>query len=207
MSSVSSSFTCGIDIGTKNMCITFVGDDTIVSYHGSFTHLTRYEIDKERTRVIGLSRSGPYHEYTSVLSQISEFRNTSRAIIEKQVARNQAIMHFIEGCTFGYIRSAYPNIDVAINGSTIRRGFLQKKIGNRIHECKDPEVLKGKDTKKLSYAYVSLMYPQTWAFFKTLGIKLDDLSDAIVYADIAYSKDEASGCVYIPTLLEMDDSD
>jgi hypothetical protein len=184
-------YSCGIDVGEKNMAISFVDKVpeslNVVCYKGSPELMCRYEIATgEEPEMISADRSNDkYLAFASLLDKIREFNYTETLIIEMQLSQNKSNMTRLEGILFGYIVGRYPNIRVCLSGSTIRNKFLRDKLnGYNVEEIDIPRVAQ---TKKASLQYVYLYYADIWEYLIGKD-KIDDICDSVVYADIAYEK-------------------
>jgi hypothetical protein len=127
-----------------------------------------------------------YGGFIKLLNNIPEFKHTISAVIELQVNMNCSEMIRFDGIAYGFLKGAYPSMFVNLNGATIRKGFITKRLAEI-----DPTIIasiyipKGiKDTKLLSCQYAGYSYPAFYTYICTICDKADDICDAIVYAHI-----------------------
>jgi hypothetical protein len=194
-------FTCGIDIGTKNLCISFVpigepGIPTAVtSYKGSLESVSRYETDEQGVEVIRLSKrdAAVSHEaYIKILKAIPEFSNTLSTVIEEQLSFNKSNMSRLDGVTYGFLRGSFPQMGVYLHGSTIRQKFITDALAQQ--DISRVVIPKGyPESKELSFYYVGCLFQEHYEYihlFTELRDKLDDICDSVVYAGVARTKPE-----------------
>jgi hypothetical protein len=186
-------FCCGIDIGVKNLAISFAewgateGEPTVISYKGTMESIDRFsEGDETQTMTISGKRLSHHDSYITILESIPEFRYTVSTVIEMQLAMNKSDMSRLDGVAYGYLRGRYPTMTVSLNGSTIRKKFITDAItGTNVSEIFIPRSYP--DTKHPSFLFIGSKYPGYYRFIRDCpGVdKLDDLCDSVVYASIA----------------------
>lgn len=187
-------FTCGIDIGMKNMCITFVSDRCIVVYKGSPLLMERLEKINGVEPICEEIQAFPPRTlkkdidhrkgFINLMSKMSEFAKTRSTVIEMQLAYNNTEMSRLDGIAFGFLNGRHPSMVVNINASTIRKGFITKALaGVDVSGVTIPRGLK--DTKLASCQFVGARYPEFYAIIISIVDKHDDICDAVVYACIA----------------------
>lgn len=190
------------------MAIAFVshpglGDRKVVNYRGAVTHakatanhgeiyphLTRYEVGVQPISMIPEDRSNDQACLIQLLMGIPEFQETDQAVIEMQLAANKSSMSRLEGICYGWLQGAHPHILTTLNGSTCRKKAISdffEKNGIDIDTIQIQSVAKKHESKIPSYKFVKVFHPQSWQFFQENGIKLDDVCDTLVYAEIAYA--------------------
>ena len=192
------SFTCGIDIGTKNLCISFIsaGELRVISYKGSLSSVFRYETGQESNEIIALSKRDTVHSheaYVKILKVIPEFRDTTSTVIEEQLSMNKSNMARLDGVTYGFLRGMFPQMGVYLHGSGIRQKFITEALSNEdVSKVVVPRGYPG--SKELSFYYVGCLFQQHYEYihlFVELRDKLDDICDSVVYAGVARTKPEA----------------
>ena len=191
-------YSCGIDIGTKNLCISFVAiaaqatpDAVVISYKGSLESISRYETGQEASVVLTLSKRETSHEaYVKILQAIPEFKDTKSTVIEEQLAMNKGEMARLDGLTYGFLRGSFPTMSVHLHGSGIRRKFIMDSLANK--DVSNVVIPKGyPDSKELSFYYVGCLYADHYEYiqlFPELKDKMDDICDSLVYACFAITK-------------------
>jgi hypothetical protein len=201
-------FTCGIDVGTVNMCVSFVSNKgRIVVYYGPVlrkpgsheAHMVvlRYPAEPDELlcaypRGTLVKDMSDYHGFVRLLRQMKEFVSCSCVVIESQVAMNCAKMSRLDGILFGYLSGI--GIRAEYKGGGCRDGFVGKAlVGVDTSEVELPKLksrrgkAKEDDVKKSSYQYVGHKYPEFYAVMmdnKSID-KYDDICDSILYANIA----------------------
>lgn len=192
-SSRTPSFTCGVDIGTENLAISFLEityrDESprIISYKGTLDRVLRLEENTETDVIAHEStkkRGTQSHEaYANILSAIPEFGQTTCTVIEMQLAYNHSVMSRLDGITFGFLKGRFPTMDISLNAPTIRKKFISERVGDEsVHIPRGYPA-----TKQQSMFYVGVKHPSYYAFIQSseeIG-KIDDICDSIVYASIA----------------------
>lgn len=148
-------FTCGVDVGTINMCVTFVSNHgKIVIYHGAVTRRTgpkgheakmmvlRYPIVEgsmeECPLIAGTIQAYPngtlvkhmddYHGFLNLLGQMKELERTVSVVIESQVSMNGMLMPRLDGIIFGWMSAK--RIHTEYIGAKGRGGFAAKAMEN-----------------------------------------------------------------------------
>lgn len=191
-------YTCGIDIGTKNLCISFtplvtpITPETIViSYKGSLETISRYETGEEVSIVLQLSKKESSHEaYIKILQAIPEFKDTKVTVIEEQLSMNRGEMARLDGVTYGFLRGTFPQMGVFLHGSGIRRKFIMDSLATK--DVSNVVIPRGyPDSKELSFYYVGCLYADHYEYiqlFPDLKSKMDDICDSVVYACFARTK-------------------
>lgn len=178
---------CGIDIGEKNIAISFIDTEkNIVSYHGSPSIMYRYEIDKDVV-IIECPKKTQYPEnLISILYAIKEFNNSVKIFIEKQPGIASREMCRMDGVIFGFI-SRHVKICEYIDPRT-RISFAEKKINNFTSEITDSIIVPKsiKKTKVSSYIFVKGAFPKFYDYICAEADKSDDILDAVIYAFIAF---------------------
>lgn len=178
-------YICGIDIGTKNLGITFFSPDEIISYRGSPDHLKRYQmhfpvIDYKTTK------TDEMQGLISILRMIREFKKTKNVRIEKQVSFHNSEILRIEGVIFGFLSSICENVEYVSSG---RRMSFMKEVFQKNPLCEQTELLhvktkKYREQKIPAMRIVNYFYPDFFAFIlETVeDDKLDDICDSLIYA-------------------------
>lgn len=193
------SFSCGVDIGEKNMAFGFVNRwGRVVHYKqiGDTPNYKRTEVDQ--TDII-LSPENPENQYDAlikVLEAIPEFKETNEVMIELQLAKNNSNMSRLDGMIYAFLRGRYKDIKVTLNSSTIRKKFINDRFtaeGIDIESVDISKALKPSNQAKIdSLKYVNQFYPEVWDYncISENGnkVKMDDICDTVVYADLAYAK-------------------
>lgn len=177
-------FTCGIDIGTKNMGFCFVSKNRIVAYRGTVFEFYRYEIGK-KTEVFKRNDDGDScNGLVEMVFSIKEFDNTTSIRIERQVAIHSNEILRYDGVIFGTLRGKYPNTEVMYIAPRSRTFALEKVI-EQYDEFLNKEINKSyKATKVPSLILTKNFFP---TFYELIveeidDKKLDDICDALVYA-------------------------
>ncbi len=176
-------YCCGIDIGTKNLGISFVSDKEIISYRGDPHEMLRYEFDKNIIKITSNDKC-EYKSLITLLNTIPEFDNTYKIGIEKQIAFHNAEILRIDGIIYGYLSAKYPNI-VEYSSPKSRLNCCNKLLEEY------PEGQKVKIPKKSireqkipSLKVIGYLYPDFYDFIfdKVDDEKLDDICDSAIYA-------------------------
>ncbi len=184
------SFACGIDIGTKNLSISFVSLDDkrqVISYKGTMELMSRYEegVDTQEFEISGRKLSN-HDVYIAILETLPEFKDTVSTVIEMQLAMNKSDMSRLDGVAYGFLRGRFPSMMVNLNGSTIRTKFIANEIAP--YETRDVLLPRGYPaTKTPSFLFVGCIYPSHYAYIRAEPSinKIDDICDSTVYASIA----------------------
>lgn len=190
---------CGIDIGTENMCLSFITeDDQVVCYKGKNNnkacYLVRYAYEEEPTvlSVAVTSKSDYYHNICYMLALVPEFKNTIRVFVELQVSMHHACILKIEGAIIGYLLGRYPSVQVESCSSQKRTSFAKKYV--EVHGTPDVRLYGVvRNTKTETMYMAASLYPEFYSFItqfcdKSLQWyvdKMDDICDTIVYAHMA----------------------
>lgn len=194
-----SNFTCGIDIGTENLAISFIeitmGDAVprIISYKGTLNDVLRFEMGEETTKLTPAKLSrGKLHQheaYVAILSIIPEFSQTTNTVIEMQLSCSKSLMSRLDGIAFGFLKGSFPSMSVSLHASTIRTKFISDRVSEE--ETNRVKIPRGYRTTKLqSIAFVATKLPAYYNFIEENPEinKIDDICDSIVYAAIAIVK-------------------
>jgi hypothetical protein len=192
-------FCCGIDIGVKNLAISFVEyipigtkrEPLVASYKGTMELMRRFV---EGMEVESLSLAGGrglnHDSYIEIFEAIPEFANTISTVIEMQVVMNKSDMSRLDGVAYGFLRGRFPSMDVNLNGSTIRKKFTTEGIAQSAVNPDEVIIPRGYPTSKhQSFLFVGCTFPSHYIFLQSLQEldKLDDVCDSLVYASIALS--------------------
>jgi hypothetical protein len=177
-------FTCGIDIGTKNLAISFVSADRIICYKGSTHELTRYEIGQEPEILSMKGKVDQNEAFIIILESLEEFKETSSTVIEQQVSMNKSEMTRLDGIAYGGLSLGYKDMKVNLHGSGIRKKFLTTALTS--HDTTQIRIPSGvKDVKILSCQFVAVFYKDFYNLITQLEGKIDNICDSIVYAGVA----------------------
>jgi len=199
VASVEMQFCCGIDIGVKNLAISFVEyvpdsvkERFVVSYKGTLEVMQRFVkgLETETFVVPGGKKMSHHEAYVNIFEMIPQFAQTVSTVIEIQLAAGRSDMSRLDGVAYGFLRGRFPSMDVHLNGSTIRKKFTAERITQSGVNPDEVIVPRGyPETKHQSFLFVGCVFPSYYAFLLSLaGLdKLDDLCDSIVYASIAFS--------------------
>jgi len=186
-------YTCGIDIGVKNLAISFVptlSGKSIISYKGPIECLLRFEEDEDIKEFRMNGKSASHHEcYTMLLEVIPEFKDTISTVIELQLAMNKSDMSRLDGVAYGFLKGRYPNMTVNLNASTIRNKFITDSIGSA--DTSEISLPRGYPTSKTqSFLFVGHKFPMHYAYIQQISEidKIDDICDSVVYACLALVK-------------------
>lgn len=188
-------FACGIDIGVKNLAISFVelcetgeARPRIISYKGTLDTMLRFEEGGE-TQVLKLTGKKLSHHdsYITIFETMPEFEFTTTTVIEMQLAMGRSDMSRLDGVAYGFLRGRYPSMIVTLNGSTIRKKFITDAITGL--DFSTVSIPRGyPETKRLSLLFVGCKFSQYYEFIQSLVSdldKIDDVCDSVVYASIA----------------------
>jgi len=193
-------FCCGIDIGVKNLAISFVEyvpdgkqKKLISSYKGNMDQMHRFAEGMETQSVpIPKTRGSSHHDaYIKIFEMIPEFRDTISTVIEMQLAANKSDMSRLDGIAYGFLRGRFPSMEVHLNASTIRKKFTLEGISQSGVNPDEIIVRRGyPESKTLSFQFAGCVYPDHYKLLleSPEADKLDDLCDSLVYASIALSK-------------------
>lgn len=177
-------FTCGIDIGTKNMGFCFVSKNRIVAYRGTVFEFYRYEIGKKTELFKRKDDEDFCNGLVEMIFSMKEFDNTTSIRIERQLAlHNNEILRY-DGIVYGTLRGKYPKANVVYIAPRSRTSALEKVI-DQYNEFLDKEINKSyKATKVPSLIITKNFFP---TFYELIveeidDKKLDDICDALIYA-------------------------
>jgi hypothetical protein len=190
--SASVQYTCGVDIGTENLAISFIevswrsAPPRIISYKGSLSKVLRFERDVETTVISQSGKAGPSEDYVGILCAIPEFSQTVQAVIEMQLAFNHSAMSRLDGVAYGFLRGRFPSMVVSLNAATIRKKFIAEQLGNE--DISNYMIPRGYPATKVpSIFFVAVRNPPHYEYILSNREidKIDDICDSIVYASIA----------------------
>jgi len=187
---------CGIDIGNKNMALSFITDENeVITYKGVVdgkdSFLYRYVQDEEITK-IELSKSVDVpHDICMLLALVPELRDTTRTYIELQVNMHNAGILKLEGVIIGFLIGRYTQMQVDSCSSRKRTCFATKYVTQ--HGKPSIKLIGSPPATKHDTMYmVGSLYPEFYDFmlqFMKSGEydigKMDDVCDTIAYAHMA----------------------
>jgi len=181
-------YSCGIDIGTKNLAMCFFSGQRMIGYRGDISYLNRYELDKPVQKICGDLQeeniSSKYQCLISLLRKIPEFDNCFLINIEKQLPLHNAEMLRIDGIIFGYLSTLSSCTKVQYISSQTRSNYSEN-ILKKFEDCKKT-IIKKKPSKEQKIAGIQItgyFFPE---FYEKLvetveDEKLDDICDCVIY--------------------------
>lgn len=188
--------TCGIDIGNKNMALSFITENgEIITYKGEVngknSYLYRYVLDEEPKKLELQKCVDVPRDICMLLAMISEFKDTKRTFIELQVNMHNAGILKLEGVIIGFLIGRYNNMDVDSCSSAKRTNFASKFIKDKgaspITIVGSPPKTKHDTMHMVGHLYTDF-YNFMLEFVKSdeaaIG-KMDDVCDTIAYAYMA----------------------
>lgn len=177
-------FTCGIDIGTKNMGFCFFSKNRIIAYRGTVFEFYRYEIG-EKTEYFKRKDNEDFCDgLVEMIFSMKEFDDTTSVRIERQLAlHNNEILRY-DGIVYGTLRGKYPKANIVYIAPRSRTSALEKVI-EQYDEFLDKEINKSyKATKVASLIVTKNFFPSFYDLIveEIDDKKLDDICDALIYA-------------------------
>jgi hypothetical protein len=187
---------CGVDIGTQNLAISFVGvgvsEGCVISYKGTLNEVRRFEEDQETavlkfgTKSKRPSTNDICEVYVSILESIPELDYTVSTVIEMQLAFNRSEMSRLDGIAYGFLKGRFPGMKISINAATIRRKF----ISDRVSEDEESVVVVPRGYPATKHQSMVFVCTKMSSFYRYITQnedidKIDDICDSLVYASIA----------------------
>lgn len=187
---------CGVDIGNKNMALSFITeDDEVITYKGEVdgknSFLVRYTQDEIPTKIEIQKCIDVPRDICQLLAMIPELSCTTRTFIELQVNMHNAGILKLEGVIIGFLIGRYPRMQVDSCSSVKRTSYASKFVAQRgqseIRIVGSPPKTKH-DTMYVVGHLFKPFYEFMLEFVKCdefcIG-KMDDVCDTIVYAYMA----------------------
>lgn len=187
---------CGIDIGNKNMALSFITeDDEVITYKGVVdgknSFLYRYVDGEVPTKIEIESCVDVPRDICRLLAMVVELPFTTRAFIELQVNMHNAGILKLEGVIIGFLIGRYPRMRVDSCSSVKRTNFAKAFVANKdlagIRIVGSPPKTKH-DTMYTAACLFRSFYEFMLTFVKCDEYcieKMDDVCDTIVYAHMA----------------------
>lgn len=187
---------CGIDIGNKNMALSFITEDNeVITYKGEVdgknSFLYRYVQDEEPKKIDLVRCVDVPRDICMLLAIIPEFQETSKVYIELQVNMHNAGILKLEGVIIGFLIGRYTRMQVESCSSVKRTNFATKYINAKgessIKIVGSPPKTKHNTMYMVGHLYLDF-YNFMLQFVKCeeycIG-KMDDVCDTIAYAYMA----------------------
>lgn len=179
-------YSCGIDVGTKNLGICFVSSDRVIGYRGELNKIYRYEAEK-LICVLEANGKTDHVNLIQILSMIPEFEKTFKVSIEKQMAQHNAEILRIDGIIYGFLTGRYPNIAVDYISPQKRKSEAEK-ILSLYPEAQNVKLPKRtfREQKLPGMKITGYFYPEFYQYIKDEidDNKLDDICDSLIFAII-----------------------
>lgn len=187
-------YSCGIDIGTKNLGFCFVSLNTVIGYRGTSEKMLRYETGKEILEISAPENENEifseYKQLITILNLIPEFEKTFRIAIEKQISHHNAEILRMDGIIFGFLSGKFPDINIEYFAPQKRISESEKIILTfPDSDIFTPPIKSIREQKIPSLKITSYFFPDFYSFIleNIDDKKLDDLCDSLVYAIIGTS--------------------